>query len=261
MLLLHGGPGGTDYLFKFFAKPLANAGWKAVSFIQRGSMGSPSEGPFVIQAFAEDVEAVRLHLGAERVGVLGHSWGGLLAAIYASQHPEYIERLILVSPIGARTGWRAEFNAEIRRRLAPDVREEYDHLKVQAQMAHSREDAAQYLLRRANIAVTGYFSEKHRAGKPGLAFLEPHLHKSIIEQLEGWYAEPSWEEGLRRLKCPATVIWGEEDPIPGWVPDGYRELLPNLEVHRIPECGHFPWMEEDEAFYAVLDRALKLGGA
>ncbi|MBX3729438.1 MAG: alpha/beta hydrolase [Candidatus Sumerlaeia bacterium] len=257
MILVHGGPGGTDYLFKFLARQLADAGYKAVGFIQRGSQGSPSDGPFTIQAFAEDVEAVRDHLGAGRIGILGHSWGGLLTTIYASQHPEVIERLILVCPIGPRSGWRKQFNDEIRARLPHDLREEFDHLKFQAAKAHSREEAAPLLVRRANIAVASYFSPRHREGKPGLAFLDPHIREAVLRQLEGWYADPYWEQGLRRLRCPCTVIYGKDDPIPEYVAHQYADLFPEVHLAGIDHCGHFPWMEEVDRFHALLDEALR----
>src|SRR5690606_23016120 len=64
-LLLHGGPGGTDYLFKFFARPLQAFGLRAVGFIQRGSPGSPSDGPFTIGEMVEDVERVRHSFGPD----------------------------------------------------------------------------------------------------------------------------------------------------------------------------------------------------
>ncbi|MDP9122560.1 MAG: alpha/beta hydrolase, partial [Acidobacteriota bacterium] len=43
-----------------------------------------------------DLEALRGHLGYERIDLLGHSWGGFLAMAYAARHPERIERFILV---------------------------------------------------------------------------------------------------------------------------------------------------------------------
>jgi proline iminopeptidase len=47
---------------------------------------------------AEDIEALRVHLGLSRMDLLGHSAGAGVAMIYAARYPERIERLILVTP-------------------------------------------------------------------------------------------------------------------------------------------------------------------
>ncbi len=79
VLLLHGDPGVPDYL-EPVAEMLVPFGLRPVRFDQRGSGGSLSTdlrfGPLDHVA---DVEAVRSHVGVERVHVFGHSWGGLLA--------------------------------------------------------------------------------------------------------------------------------------------------------------------------------------
>ncbi|WP_205857067.1 alpha/beta fold hydrolase, partial [Phytoactinopolyspora endophytica] len=46
----------------------------------------------------DDVEALREHLGLERVDLLGHSAGGTLAVLYAARYPDRIGRLVLVTP-------------------------------------------------------------------------------------------------------------------------------------------------------------------
>src|SRR5215470_12174141 len=46
----------------------------------------------------DDVEALRAHLGLDRIDLLGHSAGGTLAILYAVQHPERVGRLVLVTP-------------------------------------------------------------------------------------------------------------------------------------------------------------------
>ena len=46
----------------------------------------------------DDVEALRAHLGQDRVDLLGHSAGGTLAVLYAARHPDRVGRLALVTP-------------------------------------------------------------------------------------------------------------------------------------------------------------------
>ena len=52
-----------------------------------------------ILADVEDLEALRRHFGAERMSVLGYSYLGLMVALYATMHPERVERLVQIGPV------------------------------------------------------------------------------------------------------------------------------------------------------------------
>lgn len=259
LLFLHGGPGGTDYLFKFFAVRVAHAGYRPVGLVQRGCPGSPSDGPFTVETSIDDFEAVRRHLGADRIAILGHSYGGFLGAAYASMHPARIERLVLICPAGARPGWRAEFDAEILRRLSPEDRAEFERLTQAAERAASPDERAELLTRRAHLSIFAYYSPHHREGKPGLANLTWRVHEELKDDAERWTSDPAWEHGLDRLTCPCAVIHGEDDVVPASVARDYGKLLPHGAVIGLPRCGHFPWMEETDAFWRDFDEAIAFG--
>ena len=46
----------------------------------------------------QDLEAVRVHAGASRVVLHGHSWGALFVVAYAQEHPDHVAALILSAP-------------------------------------------------------------------------------------------------------------------------------------------------------------------
>ncbi len=260
LLFLHGGPGGTDYLFKFFAVRVAQAGYRPVGMIQRGCPGSPSDGPFTVDASLDDFERVRETLGADRIALMGHSYGGFLAAAYASMNHSRVERLVMVCPAGGRPGWRDAFDAEVRRRLSESDRHEYDRLTSEAERAPTYDGRAELLTRRAHLSIFSYFSPHHRDGQPGLANLTWKVHEDLKNSAEQWCGDPSWEHGLDRLTCPCAVICGNDDVVPGTVADEYAEMLPHPLVARLDRCGHFPWMEEAEAFWGAFDQAMEYGG-
>jgi len=257
LLFVHGGPGGTDYLFKFFAVRVAAAGYRPIGLIQRGSPGSPSDGPFTVEASVDDFDAVRRHFGADRMAIVGHSYGGFLGAAYASMHPSRVERLVLICPAGPRPGWRAEFDGEIYRRLSDADRAEYDRLTREAEAA-APDARAELLAKRAHLTVFVYYSTHHRAGKPGLANLTWRVHEELKEDAERWTSDPSWEHGLDRLTCPCSVIFGEDDVVPANVARDWGRLLPHAHVEGVAKCGHFPWMEEAEPFWRAFDEAMRV---
>ncbi len=103
LLVLNGGPGLSSVHFEPLARNLADlgSGYRVILFEQRGTGGSPlvtADSSTVTTALmVDDIEALRRHLGIEAWAVLGHSWGGMYAMLYATAHPERVRGLILSS--------------------------------------------------------------------------------------------------------------------------------------------------------------------
>ena len=116
VVVLHGGPGAHhDYLLPQYDR-LA-LGRTLLYYDQRGGGRSPvpRDTPVGWREHVADLEALRDRWGLERVTLLGYSWGGLLAVLYALEHPARIGRLALVSSAPITAAWRDEFD----RRLGP----------------------------------------------------------------------------------------------------------------------------------------------
>lgn len=62
-----------------------------------GESSKPKQG-YCFADYIQDLEALMTHLGWKDAHILGHSWGGKLAAIWATQHPEKFRSLILIDP-------------------------------------------------------------------------------------------------------------------------------------------------------------------
>src|ERR1051325_8363184 len=73
--------------------------------VLHGGLGAPPVGG---PEDVADLEALRDHWGLEQVTLLGYSWGGLLAVLYALEHPARIDRLVLLSSAPLTPGSRRE---------------------------------------------------------------------------------------------------------------------------------------------------------
>ncbi len=92
--LLHGGPGMPDYPANV-ARLLLPV-YRVVHYGQRGSGNSIClDGRFRLADHLADLESVRQACQWERMHLLGHSWGGLLAQLHAAGHPDRVKRLFL----------------------------------------------------------------------------------------------------------------------------------------------------------------------
>lgn len=104
VVVLHGGPGG-DYRYLLNCKTIASQGYYVVFFDQRGSGLSRRErkSAFSMQIMLDDLAAVITHYRSsadQKVILLGHSWGAMLASAYINQNPTAIDGAILAEPGG-----------------------------------------------------------------------------------------------------------------------------------------------------------------
>ena len=123
LIVLHGGPGmAQDYLRPYMDK-LAE-GRQVIYYDQRGGGRSECDGAaekLSLEVSIEDLDAVRREFGFEKVSILGHSWGGLVAMRYAAAHPEAVNKLILLNSMTASSEDFSLFVAEWTRRMAPFI--------------------------------------------------------------------------------------------------------------------------------------------
>lgn len=100
LLYLHGGPGASCLDFVNQARALSGK-IKTVIFDQLGVLRSEAiaeNESYSMEYQIEMIEEMRRFLGIEKWSVLGHSYGGMLAVLYASAYPDSIHKIILECP-------------------------------------------------------------------------------------------------------------------------------------------------------------------
>ena len=123
LLCLHGGPGANWLHLKPY-EALADER-RVVFYDQLGAGNSAVEEPhdpsmWTPELYVEEVGAVREALGLDRVHVLGHSWGGMLAMQYGTTQPEGLTSLVVESSPPSVPAWMGEL-AKLRAELPPEV--------------------------------------------------------------------------------------------------------------------------------------------
>ncbi|MEQ5840688.1 alpha/beta hydrolase [Paraburkholderia acidicola] len=100
VVFLHGGPGEGSQTFARYAGPELEPHLRMIYLDQRGSGRSQrpkNSSAYSINRMVLDIEELRLQLGAQRIDIIAHSFGTILALEYAARYPEHVSRLVLAS--------------------------------------------------------------------------------------------------------------------------------------------------------------------
>ncbi|MFF9064081.1 alpha/beta fold hydrolase [Streptomyces sp. NPDC014891] len=213
-----------------------------------GASAAPADpGTYRCDRQVGDVEALRRHLGLERLDLLGHSAGGNLATLYAAAHPERIRSLVVVTSAGRALGvhttdeeWDEAAEVFADRPWYPRARAALDAIGPDTPPARVREIVAPFGYGRWDAAA-----QEHAAAEAGQAndLAAPVYHG------EGAYTPEATRRALAALTAPVLVLAGEHDPGP--TPAKAAEaaaFFPNAELVVLPGAGHFPWVDDADAF-------------
>jgi pimeloyl-ACP methyl ester carboxylesterase len=121
LILLHGGFGSVE-MFGPNVEALA-AGRQVIGVDLQSHGRSPAaDRPMRVETMADDIAALIRDLGFEQANVMGFSLGGAVALRTAIQHPDVVERLVLVSTVFKHYGWYPEMSAAMDS-MGPEVTE------------------------------------------------------------------------------------------------------------------------------------------
>lgn len=271
VLVVHGGPGvpyanpwkgvqglSDDYKFYFYhqrgcgesSRPVDK--FESPNFFENMMVLDKALG---IGAQVADIERARRILGEEKLLLVGHSYGGFLAALYAAEFPEHVEKLVLVAPAGLLQLPNPEvdmfslFNARLEgEQLAEFQQALAAHMNFGTLFTKSEEQLA---------------AENHEFGEAMTKAMGETMPPGAEEvrnggwMVQGQYfamgMQHDYRDGLKDAKVPVLILHGEQDEftLPG--AKTYVEAFPQAEFHIIKPAesahvGHFPFDAEPEAF-------------
>jgi proline iminopeptidase len=194
-----------------------------------------------------DVEGVRQALALGPVRVLGISWGGFLALMYAARHPGSLRALAVVGAAASREFMpRAEANA--RAQATPEQWAAYRSLWD----GSLRGDDA---FRRAFETIRPlYFHDRALAAAANAVRGDTRYRLAVRDfVIQREYARYDCRAELGRITCPTLVMVGRHDWIcPVEQSEEIHRLVPGSELAIFERSGHSPQVEEAEAFRARL---------
>ena len=255
LLVLHGGPGAHhDYLLPQFLELARDH--ELVFYDQRGGGRSKTDdrAPITWRTHAEDLAKVVAELGLGPLRMVGYSWGGLLALLYAIEASRggngfsVPEQLILVDPAPISRDLRDRFEATFaERQRAAEVVRLREELAASG-LRESEPDA--FRQRQFELGVAGYFADPARATDLTPFRVTGRVQQQVWESL----GEFDITADLERLAIPALVIHGRQDPIPVESSERAAAAL-GADLVILEDCGHVPYVEQPDALWSAIRQA------
>ena len=257
IVIVHGGPMLDHSYLLPYLKPLADT-YRLIFYDQRLSGRSTADvdtSSIRLANFVGDLEALRRELDLGDFHLMGHSWGGLIAMNYAIEHHEHLSSMILLNSMPATAKeWREEEEA-LAESLPKLYQERRKEIMESELMERNRPAAIKQLLR---------LSFQQQMVNPALAadlefeIPEDYSVRSqkfghIMQDLEGY----DLREELVALPTPTLLIYGSIEPAVTLSAETLKLTLPDNRLEIIEDAGHFPFVEQPEAFKEVVRRFLK----
>ena len=236
-LYLHGVPGSSEEWTPF----LERAGGIAPDLIGFGRSAKGGHLDYTPSGLADFVGRFLADLGVDRVKLVGHGWGGAVATLLASRAPRRIERLVVIDavPLSGDLEWPRV----VRLLRAPAIGE--------ILMGSVTRPMLGRFLRKGTVRPDAWSAPQLAAiweqFDQGTQRALLRLHRAATPAR---LAELGSEVGS--LELPALVVWGERDPWLGpALADAHAARLPAATVRRIPDAGHWPWLDQPEVVETV----------
>ena len=248
VVLLHGFP-EFSYGWRHQMAPLAAAGFQAIAPDLRGY--DRSDKPWGVEKYelsrlAADIAGLIRGLGHSRAHVVGHDWGGIVAYQVAMDHPEVVDRLVILN--APHLGRMAE---AIRR--PPQLLRSWYVYAFQMPWLPERVVQSETFLRKI---FRGWATHPERFGDeviaeyaralrvPGAARAALNYYRALVRRIPTSHGT---------VRAPTLVLWGEQDRALG--PELLERLerwVPDLRIQRFPQASHWLQHDEPEAVNAAL---------
>lgn len=197
-----------------------------------------------------DVEALRVHLGLDRMNLLAHSAGANLATLYAAEHPGRVGRLLLITPSLRAVG--IAVSARARRQVAqlregevwfPTASAALQSIAEGNGTAEDWEAVAPFFYGRWDAAA-----QAHQAAEAG----QKNQEAAAVFGLEGAFDPDATRAVLATFAPPTLLLAGEFDVnTPPTRAAEFAQLFPNAELFVQPGAAHTPWLDDADQFVAT----------
>jgi len=258
VFVLHGGP-GMDHRYIYDHLQKLTERYRLV-FIDQRCTGSSrctlDQKHVTIERFVDDIDIVRRHLGLQKIHLLGHSWGGLLAIHYTVRHPANVRSLMLLNSSGLTGESQKKFFDNLESMRTEEEKKELE--AIDANPAYIAGDVA-LQTRHGELYARPYFFDPKKA--KDMKYVPGPLTAKNGKTVRTWIWKFLLEYDLRRqaglIRCPVLILHGDTDVIPLEVPEETNEVIKGSRITILKDTGHYSFVEKNEEVLKEIATFLK----
>jgi proline iminopeptidase len=249
LLIINGGPGMNSEGFSGIAIELSKFGYKTITYDQRGTgqstLPKTDETSITMDLMATDIENLRKHLKIEKWSLLGHSFGGIMAAYYASKYPGAIDKIIFSSSGGIDMDFTTYVGNTVRANLTKTERDSLDYYQAKRE---NGDLSIETLKNRARFLANAYVYDKSKAPTIAARLIQINFDVNglVINNLHR--IDYDCAKSFSHFKQPVLVLQGRNDIIKITTAEAITKAFPNSKLVLINHCAHYGWLDAPQVY-------------
>lgn len=248
LLVIHGGPGLNHTYFLPHLEKLSQD-FKVILYDQRASGLSltPSADSLSLKYFVDDIEAIRNNLGVEKINILAHSWGALLAIAYAKDYRHRVKKMVLCNPVALSKEYDHETFANQQKEITGRDSTDRSIIMGSPRFKAGKADAYRNLMM---LSFRHSFHDAHNYLKLRLELPANYVSasKALYTGLGKDLMNYNYYEDLKVFEFPVLILRGETEATPLAAITKIHSNIPKATLQIFNKSGHFIFIEEPRKF-------------
>ncbi len=275
LLFLHGGPGYNAVNFEqSTAEKLSKNGFYVIVYDRRGEGRSiDPNAKFNFEQSFEDIQLILKEKGITKITLLGHSFGGVIATLFAEKHPEKVNQIILIAaPVALQETFKTIIKSSKALYEAKGDKTNLSYIGMLENMDNSSLEYSSYCF--GHAMQNGFYSPKQRTDEAKSIYatlkldtlVKKYASSMTFEAPQGFWANEKYTsidltnniKSLLKMNLPIYGIYGKEDGLysPAQI-ESLTNLIGSNHVKYFDACSHNVFTDQQTLFIEAIKTWVK----
>ncbi len=275
LLFLHGGPGYNAVNFEqSTADKLSKNGFYVIVYDRRGEGRSPDpNAKFNFEQTFEDINLILKENNLLKITLLGHSFGGVVATLYAEKYPEKIRQIILIAaPVALQETFNTIIQSSKALYGAKCDKSNLGYIGMLEKMDNSSLEDSSYCF--GHAMQNGFYTPKQRTDEAKSIYatlksdslVKKYASSMTFEAPQGFWANEKYTsidltntiKNLLKMNMPIYGIYGKEDGLYSTDQiESLKKLIGSNNVKYFDACSHNVFTDQQTMFIDALKNWVK----
>ena len=195
------------------------------------------------------MEKLRKHLNLENWTILGHSFGGIMAAYYTSKHPKNVDKLIFSSSGGLDLSLLSYVGQRVNARLS---QQERDSLNYWTTKMNGGDNSYETRLGRGRSLAPAYVEDKSYVPVIAERLTQSNMQINGLVWSDLRRIKYDTKKEMSTFKRPVLILQGTEDILDVSTAELAHKTFPNSKLVLLEDCAHYGWLDSKEAYFGAI---------